>query len=67
MPSREAVSVAIRKSKHDGITGHIEFDSKGDRKKAGYFILQVVSDDPAKWNDNKLVKQLQIDPPALKK
>ena len=67
MPSREAVSVAIRKSKYEGITGHIEFDSKGDRKKAGYFILQVVSDDPAKWNDNKLVKQLQIDPPPLKK
>lgn len=66
-PSREAVSVNIRKTKFEGITGHIEFDSKGDRKKAGYFILQVVSDDPAKWNDNKLVKQLQIDPPALKK
>ncbi len=67
MPSREAVAVAIRKTKHDGITGHIEFDSKGDRKKAGYFILQVVSDDPAKWGDNKLIKQLQIDPPPLKK
>ncbi len=67
VPSREAVSVAIRKAKQDGITGQIEFDSKGDRKKAGYFILQVVSDDPAKWGENKLMKQLQIEPPPLKK
>jgi branched-chain amino acid transport system substrate-binding protein len=58
MPSRETVAVDIRKTKHEGITGHIEFDSKGDRKKAGYFILQVVSDDPAKWGENKLIKQL---------
>ncbi len=58
MPSRETVAVTIRKTKHEGITGHIEFDSKGDRKKAGYFILQVVSDDPAKWGENKLIKQL---------
>ncbi len=67
MPAREAVSVNIRKTKFEGITGHIEFDEKGDRKKAGYFILQVVSDDPAKWGENKLVKRLEIEPPALKK
>jgi len=67
MPAREAVSVAIRKTKHEGITGHIEFDGKGDRKKAGYFILQVVSDDPAKWGNNKLIKRLEIAPPPLKK
>jgi branched-chain amino acid transport system substrate-binding protein len=67
MPSREAVAVAIRKTKYEGVTGHIEFDSKGDRKKAGYFILKVASDDPAKWGENPLVKQLQIDPPPLKK
>ncbi len=67
LPSREAISVNVRKTKYEGITGHIEFDGKGDRKKAGYFIMRVVSDDPAKWGDNKLIKQLQIDPPALKK
>jgi branched-chain amino acid transport system substrate-binding protein len=66
-PSREAVTVAVRKTKHEGITGSIEFDEKGDRKKAGYFVLQVVSDDPAKWGDNKLVKRLDIAPPPLKK
>jgi len=67
LPAREAVSVQIRKTKHEGITGSIEFDEKGDRKKAGYFVLQVVSDDPAKWGENKLIKRLEIAPPALKK
>jgi branched-chain amino acid transport system substrate-binding protein len=65
-PGREDVSTAVRKVKHSGITGDIEFDGKGDRKKALYFVLQVVSDDPAKWGDNKIVKQLTIAPPEKK-
>ena len=65
--SREDVSAQVRKVKHSGITGDIEFDGKGDRKKALYFVLQVVNDDPAKWGDNKIVKQLAIAPPAEKK
>ncbi|MGH7354372.1 MAG: branched-chain amino acid ABC transporter substrate-binding protein [Candidatus Rokuibacteriota bacterium] len=65
-PGREDVSVAVRKVKHNGITGDIEFDGKGDRKKALYFVLQVVSDDPGKWGDNKIVKQLTIAPPEKK-
>jgi branched-chain amino acid transport system substrate-binding protein len=65
--SREDVSAQVRKVKHSGITGDIEFDGKGDRKKALYFVLQVASDDPAKWGENKIVKQLTIAPPAEKK
>jgi branched-chain amino acid transport system substrate-binding protein len=65
--TREDVSAQVRKVKHSGITGDIEFDGKGDRKKALYFVLQVASDDPAKWGDNKIVKQLTIAPPAEKK
>src|SRR6266581_2906578 len=65
-PGREDVATAVRKVKHNGITGDIEFDGKGDRKKALYFVLQVVSDDPAKWGDNKIVKQLTIAPPEKK-
>jgi branched-chain amino acid transport system substrate-binding protein len=64
VPSREDVAAAVRNVKHSGITGDIEFDSKGDRKKALYFVLQVVNDDPQKWGDNKIVKQLTIAPPA---
>jgi len=65
--TREDVSAAIRKVKHSGITGEIAFDSKGDRQKAQYFVLTVVSDNPEKWGDNKIVKQLTIAPPAVKK
>jgi branched-chain amino acid transport system substrate-binding protein len=65
--SREDVSSAVRKAKLSGITGEIAFDAKGDRQKAQYFVLQVVSDDPAKWGDNKIVKQLAIAPPEGKK
>ncbi|HKW90615.1 MAG TPA: branched-chain amino acid ABC transporter substrate-binding protein [Methylomirabilota bacterium] len=64
--SREAVSTAIRKVKLSGITGDIAFDSKGDRLKAQYFVLTVASDNPEKWGDNKIVKQLTIAPPAAK-
>jgi len=67
MPSREAVATAVRKVKYSGLTGNIEFDGKGDPKKALYFIMQVVSEDPAKWNDNKEVKRLEIAAPPLKK
>ena len=64
--SRESVSAAVRKIKLSGITGDIAFDAKGDRLKAQYFILTVVSDNPDKWGDNKIVKQLTIAPPAAK-
>jgi branched-chain amino acid transport system substrate-binding protein len=67
MPSREQVSVAVRKTTHTGITGTIAFDEKGDPKKALYFVLQVASDDPAKWGENKEVKRLEIAAPPLKK
>jgi len=66
-PSREQVSVAVRKTKHTGLTGVVEFDEKGDPKKAKYFVLQVASDDPAKWGDNKPIKTLEIAAPGLKK
>ena len=65
--SREDVSGAVRKVKLSGITGDIGFDAKGDRAKAQYFVLQVVSEDPQKWGDNKIIKQLTIAPPEGKK
>jgi branched-chain amino acid transport system substrate-binding protein len=65
--TREDVATAVRHTKLSGITGDIAFDAKGDRLKAQYFVLTVVSDDPAKWGDNKIIKQLTIAPPAAKK
>ena len=58
---------AIRKVKHTGITGAIEFDDKGDPKKASYFVLQVANDDPAKWGDNKDRQAADHRRPPLKK
>jgi branched-chain amino acid transport system substrate-binding protein len=66
-PSRDAVTSAVRDVKHTGITGSVEFDAKGDPRKALYFVLQVASDDPQNWGDNKEVKRLTIAAPAAKK
>jgi branched-chain amino acid transport system substrate-binding protein len=66
-PTRDAVTAAIRDVRYNGITGAVEFDAKGDPKKALYFVLQVASDDPQKWGDNKEVKRLTIAAPAAKK
>jgi len=67
VPSREQVSVQVRKAKYSGLTGSVEFDEKGDPKKALYFVLQVANEDPAKWGENKEVKRLSIAAPPLKK
>jgi branched-chain amino acid transport system substrate-binding protein len=66
-PTRDAVTAAVRDVRYTGITGAVEFDAKGDPKKALYFVLQVASDDPQKWGDNKEVKRLTIAAPAAKK
>jgi branched-chain amino acid transport system substrate-binding protein len=64
VPTRDAVTAAIRNVKYTGLTGAIEFDAKGDPKKALYFVLQVTSEDPQKWGENKEVKRLVIAPPT---
>jgi branched-chain amino acid transport system substrate-binding protein len=65
-PSRIDVAAAVRKVKHTGITGTVEFDQKGDPRQALYFVLQVVSDNPERWGDNKEVKRLTIAAPPVK-
>jgi branched-chain amino acid transport system substrate-binding protein len=66
-PTRGTVAAAIRKVKYTGMTGAIEFDDKGDPKKASYYVMQVTSDNPEKWGDNKEAKRLAIAAPPLKK
>ena len=66
-PTRDAVTSAVRDVRYAGITGSVEFDEKGDPKKAVYLVLQVGSEDPAKWNDNKAAKILTIAAPKKKK
>jgi branched-chain amino acid transport system substrate-binding protein len=64
MPTREAVAKAVRALvDFPGITGTINFNAKGDLVTAKYFVIQVVSADPALWNDNKIDQTLDIAPP----
>jgi branched-chain amino acid transport system substrate-binding protein len=63
-PERAAVAAAVRALKDfSGITGTINFNAKGDLTTAKYFVIQVTSADPAKWNDNTIDKTLDIAPP----
>ena len=63
-PTREAVAKAVREQKDfAGITGTINFNKLGDLTTAKYFVIQVISADPAKWNDNKIDQTLDIAPP----
>ncbi len=64
VPTRNAVAQAIRALKdYPGITGPINFNSKGDLTQAKYFVIQVASPDPAKWADNPITETLTIAPP----
>ncbi|HET7838582.1 MAG TPA: branched-chain amino acid ABC transporter substrate-binding protein [Rectinemataceae bacterium] len=64
LPTRAAVANAVRALKdYQGITGVINFNAKGDLTKAKYFIIQVTSNDPAKWPMNKIDQTLDIAPP----
>jgi branched-chain amino acid transport system substrate-binding protein len=63
-PSRAQVTQAIRNLKdYSGITGMIKFNAKGDLVTAKYFVIQVTSENPDKWADNKIDKTLDIAPP----
>ncbi|MER3556817.1 MAG: branched chain amino acid ABC transporter substrate-binding protein, partial [Thermus sp.] len=49
-PTRDQVTEMVAKTKLEGLTGTIEFNSKGDIKKAKYFVLQVAG--TGNWADN---------------
>jgi branched-chain amino acid transport system substrate-binding protein len=63
-PTREAVTAAVSAVRHVGITGPIEFDGKGDQRRATYSVLQVAGENPQSWGENREVKRLSIAPPA---
>jgi branched-chain amino acid transport system substrate-binding protein len=46
----------------EGLTGSIEFDDKGDNKKARYFVMQVAA--TGNWADNKLIRVIELAPPG---
>lgn len=59
-PARAEVCKAVRRIHHQGITGLIEFDDKGDRQKADYYVVQLK--DPT--YPGTTVKVISAGPPA---
>ena len=67
-PTRKQVSATIRHlPEMQGVTGPISFDEKGDRKRARYFVLRIVSPDPSSWGQNRLMKRIEVAPPPLRR
>ncbi len=64
-PTRDQVTDQVHKTRAlPGLTGNFAFDAKGDVVPAIYFVVRIMSGDPAKWSDNRLVKRLDIKPPG---
>lgn len=60
-PSRQAVAAAIRKVDLVGLTGHIQFNSKGDLLAAKYVVLKIGADG---YRNAKIVKVLTVQAPG---
>ncbi len=60
LPTRAAVSTAVRGVALTGITGAIAFDAKGDRQKSDYYIMRL--DEPT--YPGKAVKVITAAPPG---
>jgi branched-chain amino acid transport system substrate-binding protein len=64
LSGREAVAAAVRRVKLVGVTGEVELDAKGDRKKAVYSVFQVAGEDPERWEQNRVVKRVVVAAPS---
>ena len=62
-PAQQSPPKCARPQIIEGLTGTISFDANGDRTEANYFVLQVVSADPADWGNNTVINQIQIPSP----
>lgn len=63
LPERSAVAAEIRKQKISGISGDIEFDSKGDPKIGTYYVLGVGIGGAAPAYPGRLFATLKIPAP----
>ncbi|MCU0512944.1 MAG: branched-chain amino acid ABC transporter substrate-binding protein [Anaerolineae bacterium] len=64
VPSRALVASLVRATRdYQGITGTYSFDAVGDPVAAQYYILEVGSADPAAWNSNPLLQQVETASP----
>ena len=62
-PTRAAVAAAVRANSYEGITGSYTFNAIGDVTEATYFVIKVISADPAAWGNNEVAQTLNIAPP----
>jgi branched-chain amino acid transport system substrate-binding protein len=60
-PTRDQVTAEVAKTKLEGLTGTIEFNAKGDIKKAKYFVMQAAG--TGNWADNKLIRVIEVEAP----
>jgi branched-chain amino acid transport system substrate-binding protein len=64
VPSRSLVASIVRATEnYEGLTGTFTFDAVGDPEIGLYYGLQVISSDPAEWNNNTLLKTVEIPSP----
>ncbi len=63
LPTREAVSKAVRAVSVNGLTGNIVFDTKGDIKVADYFVMKVSG--TGDWTKNAMLKSIAVPAPQL--
>jgi branched-chain amino acid transport system substrate-binding protein len=64
LPTRAEVTAAVRATEgYEGITGTVTFDDAGDPEVSTYYVLQVVSSDPAAWSDNTVIRTIEIPSP----
>lgn len=64
LPDRKAVAAEVRKVKISGISGDIEFDSKGDPKVGTYYVLGVGISGAAPAYPGRLFATLKVPAPA---
>ncbi len=64
LPSRADVAAAVRATAdYEGLTGTITFDANGDPEIGLYYVIEVVSGDPAEWSNNSIIATLEIPSP----
>jgi branched-chain amino acid transport system substrate-binding protein len=64
IPTRTEVARTVRGIRnYPGITGTIQFDSKGDLNPAKYFLIQVTASAPEAWASNQLNGDCALAPP----
>lgn len=66
MPTRKAVAEAVRAAKdYAGLSARLTFDKNGDPELASYYIYQVDSSDPARWNDAPQLVAQEVPSPLV--